>query len=584
LLATAKPEQRIRPFPVHAETLPALFTETIERNSSRIAMKSHTPSGDRTITFGEFGTLIERLGAALIARGLERGDRVALLAENSPDWCLVYGATTSAGGVIVPLDTQLKRNDVHYLLRHCEARFLFVSPGFYDEMIGGPEPSGIQVTVIGEDPEPRGTPSLARLIAEGTEIVASGGAAFAKRRGSVEAEDMAAIVYTSGTTGRPKGVVLLQRNIASNAEACRMRLPFVAGDVFLSILPLYHTYATTCNFLSPLAAGARIVFGRSLKSRDVQGDIENEAVTVICAVPLLFDRMAKTMATRLAERPAPERFLFRASKPVIETIGRVFRRNVARQLFRGRLEKSGFGSIRFFVSGAAALKGEVESALFAVGLPILQGYGMTEASPVIAVNPLDAPRRGTVGPALPGIEVRIAEPDEDGVGEIIAKGPNIMSGYFKDPEETAKILIDGWLHTGDLGSMDSKGYITFVGRKKSVIVTGGGKNVYPDELEALLNDSSCILESVVLAARDRKGNEEVAAIVVPDYEALAEHQRSAGSLTDDAVASIIASEIRSICSRLPEYKRIREFRIRREELPKTSTRKVQRHLVAWPRE
>ena len=574
----------IPPFPLRTHTLPALFDATIERNASRIAMKSHLPSGHRTITFREFGRLVARLGAALIARGLEKGDRIALFAENSPDWCLVYAAATSISGVIVPLDTQLAKNDIGRLLSHCEAKFIITSRSLHEEIVEGPELKGIQVIVIGEQNELRGALLLGRLIKEGTEIIAAGDTAFLKRRSSVEPDDMAAIVYTSGTTGHPKGVVLLHRNISSNAEACRTRIPFVEGDIFLSILPLFHTYATTCNFLAPLAAGATIFFGRSLKSRDIREDIESEKVTVICGVPLIFERMAKTMQKRLHERRAHERLLFRASKPLIGTLGRILHRNIAGRVFRKKLEEGGLGSIRFFVSGAAALKDEVESTLCAVGLPILQGYGMTEASPVIAVNPLDAPRRGTVGPALPGIEVRIAEPNDEGVGEIIAKGPNIMAGYFKNPEETGNVLKEGWLYTGDLGRMDSKGYLTFVGRKKSVIVTAGGKNVYPDELEALLNDSSCILESIVLAATDRKGNEEVAAIVVPDYEALAAHPLSAGNLADNTVQSIIASEIKSVCSKLPDYKRIREFRIRREELPKTSTRKVKRHLVTWPRE
>jgi long-chain acyl-CoA synthetase len=263
--AATETKRSALPYPLRTHTLPLLFDETIERNASRIALKSHLSSGYRTITFGEFGTLVARLGAALIARGLEKGDRVALIAENSPDWCLVYAAVTSTGGVIVPLDTQLKKNDVHRLLGHCEARFLITSQSLHEEIIDGPAPKGIQMIVIGEQKELRGATLLGRLIMDGREIVAAGDTAFLRRRSSVEPDDMAAIVYTSGTTGHPKGVVLLHRNITSNAEACRTRLPFLESDVFLSILPLFHMYATTCNFLAPLAAGAMILFGKSLK-------------------------------------------------------------------------------------------------------------------------------------------------------------------------------------------------------------------------------------------------------------------------------------------------------------------------------
>ena len=236
------------------------------------------------------------------------------------------------------------------------------------------------------------------------------------------------------------------------------------------------------------------------------------------------------------------------------------------------------------MSGAAALKKETERTLSSLGLPVLQGYGMTEASPVISVNPLSRPRRGTVGPPLPLMEARIDCPDEAGVGEIVVRGPSVMAGYLDDPGETAAVLRDGWLHTGDLGFIGPKGYITFAGRKKSVIVTAGGKNVYPDEIEMLLERSPFILECLVLAARDRKGNEQVAAIVVPDYEAIAAGAVAAGPMSDEQVRHLITAEVRAACADLPEYKRVREVRIRNEEFPKTSTRKIKRHLVKWPEE
>jgi len=545
-------------------------------------MKCRRTARVETISYAEFGRLLSHLGAGLISRGLRPRDRVALFAENGPEWGLMYSAATSCGAAIVPLDTQLKGNELRHLLGHAGARFLVASRSLLDETIGEAALPGIQVIVMGERGGISDAPSLDDLIAEGQALAARGSRAFEERSDAVTPDDIAAICYTSGTTGQPKGVVLLHRNLVSNVESCRRRVPFVETDTFLSILPLYHTYATTCNLLAPLSTGAAIYFGRSLKSREIREDIEREGITVICGVPLLFEHMARSLEKRLAARPAHERLLFHATAPAIAALGRAFHMNLARILYRKKLAASGLGTLRFCISGAAALKDGIGRALSSAGIPVLQGYGMTEASPVISVNPLESPRRGSIGPPLPGVEVRIDQPDDAAIGEIIVRGPNVMWGYLDNPGATRDVLREGWLHTGDIGRIDRDGYITFIGRQKSVIVTGGGKNVYADELETVLNGVWCILESIVLPAKDRKGNEQVAAIIVPDYEALASSGRSAEDLTDERVKELVTAEVRGICAGFPEYKRIREVRIRNEELPKTSTRKVKRHLVSWP--
>jgi len=575
-------KRSVPPFPLRMNTLPVLLDETVKRNGSRVAMKRRCGADLDSISFAEFGRLVAHLGAGLIARGLERLDRAALFAENGPEWGLVYAAVTSCGAAIVPLDTQLKANEIRRLLIHSGAKFLVVSRSLFDESIGEGALPGVRTIIIGESAGVPGSCSLDDLTTEGRKSIERAPRIFEERAARVEPEDIAAICYTSGTTGEPKGVVLLHRNLVSNVESCRRRIPFVETDTFLGILPLFHTYATTCNFLAPLSTGAAIFFGRSLKSRDIREDIEREGITILCGVPLLFERMAKALEKRLAARPAHERFLFHVTAPAIAVIGRLVHANLARTFFRKKLASSGLGSLRFCVSGAAALKDDVDRTLFSAGISVLQGYGMTEASPVVSVNPLKSPRRGTVGPPLPGVEVRIDAPNGEGIGEIIVKGPNVMRGYLDNPGATADVIRDGWLHTGDLGKLDRNGYLTFIGRRKSVIVTAGGKNVYPDELEAILSGCRCILESVVLPTRDRKGNEQVSAIVVPDYEAIAASGESAENLTDARVKVLVTAEVRSVSAQLPEYKRIREFRIRNEEFPKTSTRKVKRHLVHWP--
>jgi long-chain acyl-CoA synthetase len=581
---TAEFTKTVPPFPLRTETLPVLFREACARNASRVAVKNRCTAAGEPLSYAELALLVSRLGAALIARGALAGARVGLLCENRATWGFVYAAVTSIGAAVVPLDPQLASKDVARLLSHAGSRILVVSEGLLADGLREAIPEGVQTVVIGDGARSGSRTTLDGLIAEGAALGAEGSRLFRERSDAVRPDDIAAICYTSGTTGQPKGVVLLHRNLVSNVEACRRRIPFVETDTFLSILPLHHTYATTCNLLAPLSTGSAIFYGRSLKSRDIRADIEREGVTVICGVPLLFERMAKGIQRGLAERSPLERFLVRAVSCTTLSLGRFGGTKIARALFRRRLAAGGLGSLRLCVSGAAALKEDVDRTFWSVGIPLLQGYGMTEASPVISVNPLRRSRRGTIGPPLPGIEARIDDPGPDGVGEIVVRGPNVMRGYLDNEEASAAVLENGWLRTGDLGRIGRDGYITFVGRKKSVIVTAGGRNVYADEIEAVLNGCWCILESIVLPTTDRKGNEQVGAIVVPDSEAIAEATGAPEHLTADRLRELVSAEVKRVCAALPEYKRIRELRVRREELPKTSTRKVKRHLVSWPGE
>lgn len=562
-------------------TLPTLFDYAAENFASSVAMKSRFSWGYLSITYQELDTLISSLGAGLIANGLEKGDRVALIAENSPEWTIAYAAATSCGAIVVPLDIQFNANEIRYLILHSEVTFLITSQKVFSEKIEGMNLAGIHVMIIGEGKAKEGATAIGDVMAIGKERIKSGKRDLFERKTEINPEDPAAICYTSGTTGQPKGAVLLHRNITSNVWAARERIPLGPDDVFLCLLPLHHTFSTTCTFLAPLASGSTIFFARSMKSRDIKEDLGREGITVFTSVPLLFDHTAAAIRKKLAEAPAMRRILFRAMTSLAAGLGKISGHNVARIFFKKQLAAAGFGSIRFFVSGAAALRAETENTLAAIGIPVLQGYGQTEASPVISVNTLGKIKRGSVGPALAGIEAVVDNPNEEGIGEIIVRGPNIMKGYFKNEEATAMTLIDGWLHTGDLAKIDSEGYITIVGRQKSLIVTAGGKNVYPDEIESLLDNSPYILESVVLAVKDRKGNDRVAAVIVPDYDALGSSDLLEGELSQETIRSTIAGEIKEICNGLAEYKRIRDFQIRDEELPKTTTRKIKRHLVKW---
>jgi long-chain acyl-CoA synthetase len=562
-------------------TLPELFDTAAQRYTQRIAMKSHHPWGYQSISYQEYHRLITLLGEGLIANGLEQGDRVVIIAENSPEWTLVYAAVTSCGAVIVPLDAQLRDNEIRHLLIHSEARFLVTSLRIYAEKIESMNLEGL-VVIVAAERETTGTfMTLTEVMALGKERIGSGSDRLAGRAREVKPNDLAVISYTSGTTGQPKGAMLLHRNLVSNVESLRLRVPFTEEDVFYNILPLHHTFATTCNFLAPFSHGSAIIFGRSLKSRDIRDDLGREQVTIFNGVPLLFEHMAVSIKKNLEEAPRPKRLLFRAVSGVATGLGRILKRNINRAVFKSRLTASGLGSIRLCISGAAALRPDVEETFNAIGITILQGYGLTEASPVIAVNPPDRIKRGTVGPPLPGVEVVIDSPNEQGVGEIVATGENIMQGYFKNPEATGETLMEGRLFTGDLGVLDRDGYLSILGRKKSVIITAGGKNVFPGEIEHQLAKSPYILESMVLGITGRKGNERIGAIIVPDYDALGAAPKLLSDRSEEAIRTLLASEIKNACSALPDYKHVVDFQIRDTELPKTTTRKLKRHLVKW---
>jgi long-chain acyl-CoA synthetase len=414
-------------------------------------------------------------------------------------------------------------------------------------------------------------------MAAGKDRIGGGDSAFFKRKSETAAGDTAAICYTSGTTGQPKGTVLLHSNLMSDLESIHSRLFVSPEEVFLSVLPLHHTFASMTNFLVPLFRGSTVVFARSIKPRIILEDIQREAVTLLVGVPLLFEHMAQLFAGAAGARAEGRGFFAR----IKSWFGNLLRRKKAAGKPAG--PAAALSQIRFCISGAAGLRPDVERALTAAGLKVLQGYGLTEASPVVSVNPLENPKPGTVGPALPGLEVLIDSPDPEGVGEIVVRGGNVMKEYFKNPEATSSVLRDGALYTGDLGRLDGDGYLTIVGRKKSVIVTAGGKNIYPDEIESILGSSSLILECVVLPVEDRRGNTRPGAIVVPDYDALST-AHGGGPVSEDAIRELISSEIKSICAELPDYKHIHEFRIRDSELPKTPTRKLKRHLIRWTEE
>jgi long-chain acyl-CoA synthetase len=390
----------------------------------------------------------------------------------------------------------------------------------------------------------------------------------------VDFDDVASIVYTSGTTGIPKGVMLTHRNIMFDVISAVPLFDVGPGDNFLSVLPLYHTFETTAGFLGPFYLGCKITYAESLKSHNILRNMQETGVTVMLGVPLLYQLFYDGILREVEEKGLDKVFsvLFAVSRAFRNVIGL----NIGKILFSTVHKKFG-GKIRFFCSGGAAIDPEVLKNFDLMGFTILQGYGLTESAPIITVCTMKENKYGSIGKPIPGVEVKIAGTEP--VGEILAFGPNIMKGYYKRKELSSRVVINGWLHTGDVGYKDEEGYLFITGRCKDVIVTGSGVNVYPDEIEFSLKKVPAIKESCVLGSKVtagvRKGTEQVIALIVPDMEFF----EKTGNKEDDFVQKTIADEIEKFNKKVADYKRIARFIIHKEELPKTRLRKVKRFMV-----
>lgn len=503
------------------------------------------------------------LGGRLRSQGLQPGDRVGLLSENRPEWGVSYLAIVCHGFTAVPLDRLLKSQEIRNILEDSGAVAAIVSNEFLGDI----------QTIASDLPALRHVLSMDELVDVGT-------TESENYLHAADPEDLAALIYTSGTTGQPKGVMLSHRNIMSNVDACRQSISFTRGDNFLSVLPLHHTFECTAGFLSPLYGGASVTYVGSLKSRDIIDTMKETSATIMLGVPLLYEKMYAGIMRAVRSKPSNVQRIFNLSMGLVKGAQKVGLQ-LGSTVFKGLREKGGFGTVRFFVSGAAALPVEVSEGFERLGIRILQGYGLTETSPVVSVNRFDAPKNDSVGPPIPGVDIRIDSPDETGVGEIVIRGDNIMQGYYKNQEATDEILRDGWLHTGDSGRVDGDGHLHISGRIKNVIVTRAGKNIYPEEVEGEIVQSPYIAEILVLAhVDDTSGDETVKAIAVPDYEYLEDEEKETGQKrTDQEIERKIKEEVKERCANLADYKRPKTIEIRKEEFPKTSTRKIKRFLL-----
>lgn len=556
---TTKATARVRPGTGASTNLYESFRKSALTYANRPALKASGGRG-RAYTYAEVDQYV-RQGAAIL--GSIDEPLIALMGENRPEWPVAYLAILAAGKTVVPIDCHLKAGEVASILRHSGAGTALAT----EKCAAVIEHLNLGLKVLSLD---GGT---SRYWLDDASVAADN----ANRAMSAEA----AIIYTSGTTGDSKAVVLTHQNLLANQLGISDALAINQNDVFLSVLPLHHTFEASCGFLTPLLSGACIVYARSLKSKEILEDLSSNGVSVMCGVPLLFEKMYHTVQRGIADAPIAARAAFWTMFG-ISWLGHRFGYKWGVPLFRGFRRRAGLQSIRMMFSGGAPLPRSVSRFFNLVGFEFLQGYGMTECSPVVSVNRPDDNKFGSVGPPLCNVKIRIDQPDQDGIGEICVQADSTTSGYRNNPERTAELIRNGWLHTGDLGRLH-KGHLWITGRAKNVIISAAGKNIYPEELEERLLESKYVLEAVV-GGRKKAGEraaEEVCAILVPDLDQFsADFGMRAAAPDLKKIQQVLGDVVGQVNAHVADFKRIVAFEVCLSELEKTSTKKVKRHLYS----
>ena len=537
----------------------ALLAGAVHAFGPRVALRFYAGEDDapelaRTrddrVTYDELAHFSDRAGHALRAAGIKAGDRVLLMSENRPEWAMAYFGILKAGAAAAPLDTSLSLSEVQNCAAAAKAAVLVASPRVAEKL--GPVP-GVR------------TMSLPELLR------GASAAGLPPLRKSAGADEVASVLFTSGTTGKPKGVMLTHRNFASLAAKLAGLFDLRVGEGVLSVLPLHHTFEFSCGLLTPLMLGAEITYLDELTADRLSEALNSGRVHAMIAVPALWQLLHRRLTQEIAARPRAVRAAIEAAMALHGELRNRTSFNVGKLLFWPIHNRFG-GRLRLLVSGGGALPEEVQKAFHELGFDLTEGYGLTEAAPVLAVTmPENKLRAGTVGPPLPGVEIRIADPDAEGVGEVLAKGPNVMAGYLDDPQATKAVLSEGWLHTGDLGRLTEEGTLVLVGRKKDLILDASGKNVYPDELEELYGASPLVKELSIVGLPDGKGHERVACLCVP--------REPGDGETREEIRARVEEHFADLSSDLPFWKRVKILHFWDSDLPKTVTRKVKRPLV-----
>ena len=563
------------------ENVPALLEYAADEYGDSTAFilkdKSAGRKGEpvyRNISYRDLRDDVCRLGTGLLASGI-RNARIAIIGENSYHWQLSYLAAMSGLGICVPLDKGLPYTELKTSIQKSGSSVLIFDKkhaSLADRLRSeAADPMAAPTAVSTYVCMDEGTEyvSIRELLDKGEEELKAGNKEFKDLR--VDREALSNLIFTSGTTSAAKAVMLCQRNIMFNVFSLKQVEDIRHGDVNIALLPYHHTFGASGQLLM-YACGATTVFCDGLKY--LQKNFVEYHVSVFIGVPLLMEAMYKKIMAGIRKK-GKEKTFERGVK-----LARMLRKakiDVRRRLFKDVIDELG-GSLRMVVSGASALDAAVINGYQDIGIEVVQGYGMTESAPVIAGENLFNRAPGSIGLGFPGMEVEITNPDEEGIGEIIVRSPSVMMGYYQDKAETDKVLKDGWLHTGDLAYLDSKGYIHITGRSKNVIVLKNGKNVYPEEIETIIAELPYVEENIVFGEVRREGaddrDEVLVAKIVYDKDLMKEKY---GAETEEQIYTIVDADIDRINSNMPKYKHVHRLILQTEEMSKTTTGKVKRY-------
>ncbi|MCI6012312.1 MAG: AMP-binding protein [Firmicutes bacterium] len=530
----------------------------------------------QSITYREALEDVNGLGTALMMHGLS-GKRIAVIGENCYQWATSYLAAVCGTGVVVPLDKELGAADLKQLIIEAEVSAVLFTKKFEDMfyMMKESGDTSLEMLVnLNAEEEEGGIFSWKQLKEEGKAMVKKGVRVFLDAK--IDPDVMSVLLFTSGTTGIAKGVMLSQRNICEDLMSAPTLLKVYTSDIFFSVLPLHHTYECTCGFLMPLYKGAAIAYCEGLKY--IVKNLQEVRPTMLLGVPLIIESLYKNIMKSI-RKSGKEKLVKKvmAANRLTSKVGLDLNRKLLKDIyavFGGRM--------RVLISGGAAIDPAILQFFNDLGFIAVQGYGLTECAPMAALNPdrRKEMRNSSAGHLLPGMEVKILDPDEEGNGEICLKGPNVMLGYYHMEDETAKVLQDGWFHTGDLGHVDEENFIYITGRKKNVIIASNGKNVFPEELEYLLSKIPYVAESMVWSNAEAGSSNDtfIAATIKPDMEEVESALGKEKAADPAEVEKLLWKEVDRLNETLPLYKKIKKVNVRREDFEKTTGKKIKRFV------
>jgi long-chain acyl-CoA synthetase len=556
-------------------SLKDMVKQSAEKYSSYDAFTLKNSQGNfYGITYKQFQEQMNALGTTLLDMGLQNA-KIAVLSENRYEWCLTYLAVANGVGIIVPLDKELPENEITSLLARSEAKAIVTSAGHLEtlEKVKNELPNLKYIISMDHNPAINGNgktyPSLTELIKKGGSLIEKGNRQYIDAE--IDPDKMNMLIFTSGTTDKSKGVMLSHKNICHDIMAVSQLIYADTNDSILSILPLHHTYECTAGFLTMMYLGVSIGFCEGL--RHITRNLKEYEPSIMMSVPLILESVYTKVVKKARKEHKYLQLRFALSiTPLLLKLGI----DIRRKLFREVHTNLG-GNLRLIISGAAPLNPKISKSLRAMGFNLLQGYGLTECSPIVTVNRIEVYKDASVGLPLAGVNVKIDNPGSDSIGEVLVSGDNVMLGYYNNPDATEEVLRDGWLYTGDYGRIDKDGFLYITGRKKNVIVTKNGKNIYPEDIELYLNSSEYIKESLVYGVDSEEDEEtKVCAQIVPNMEVIVEEL---GSFPlKEELDKIIAAEVKKANKKLSNYKKIRHFDIREEEFEKTTTKKIKRYV------